>query len=73
MARTVIITRPADLTAERATLAPQRRQRPATCLLRAELAAAIQALVAEFTVRLAVRITATRVSPATMAIRAARC
>ena len=73
MARTVIITRPADLTAERATLAPQRRRRPATCLLRAELAAAIPALAEPFTVRLAVRITAIRVSQDTTAIRAARC
>ena len=64
---------PAVLTAARAIPARQQRQRPATCLLRAELAAAIQALAAEFTVRLAVRITATHASLATTAIRAARC
>ena len=58
MARTVIIALRAALTAARAIPARQRRQRPATCLLRAELAVAQPAFAVRSTVQFAVRIIA---------------
>ena len=78
MARTVIIALPAVLTAERAIPARQRRQRPATCLLPAELAAAMAAVAmaavaVRFAVRFAVRIIAILALLDTTVIRAARC
>ena len=69
---------PAVLTAARAIPARQQRQRPATCLLHAELAAAMAAvamaeLAVRFAVQLAVRIIAIHASLDIMVIRAARC